>query len=135
MFEIESLINRETSEGRVVVLLSYGLVLRPCFLLWDHYPTCCTFLTCFTISFFPPLQQKRTTPQCYNMPPKSSGYGITPWGQAIQSKLDSMGGRLDRGLTLARTGKVYDVHRAGTLVRCKVKVSPPLTLHSTYYHI
>jgi len=29
-------------------------------------------------------------------------FGVTSWGAAVKNKLDSVGGRLDRGLTLAR---------------------------------
>lgn len=48
-------------------------------------------------------------------------YGVTPWGARLRDKLQSLGGRIDRGEVLARTNKVYDTHIEGSDVRARVK--------------
>lgn len=48
-------------------------------------------------------------------------YGVTPWGARLRDKLQSLGGRIDRGEALARTNKVYDVEIDGSDVRARVK--------------
>eukprot|EP01134_Creolimax_fragrantissima_P001044 CFRG1044T1 len=60
------------------------------------------------------------------MAPKKLSYGVTPWGNALLEAMNSLGGRLERGKTLARTGKVYDTSIRGNEVssRCKGSYSP-----------
>lgn len=49
-------------------------------------------------------------------------FGVTPWGKAVRDKVVSSGGRLDRGLTLARgKDKVFDTQLHGNVVTTKVK--------------
>lgn len=53
------------------------------------------------------------------MPPRAKKtYGTTPWGAALKAQLISLGGRIERGEALARTGKVFDtVLRNGRYVQ------------------
>ena len=50
-------------------------------------------------------------------------YGTTPWGQAFITALGSMTPRLERGKTLANTGKVLSTKCQGTRVAAKVQGS------------
>jgi uncharacterized Zn finger protein len=50
-------------------------------------------------------------------------FGVTPWGARLKDKLQSLGGRVDRGEALARTGKVFDTRIRGSAVTTKVKGS------------
>ena len=53
---------------------------------------------------------------------RGAQFGVTPWGKAVKDKVVSSGGRLDRGLTLARSkDKVFDTTVVGNVVTTKVK--------------
>lgn len=63
-------------------------------------------------------------------------FGNTDWGKVVKQKLESItpAGRLERGLTLARTGKVYDTRITENSISTKVKgkSSPYYNVSSTW---
>jgi uncharacterized Zn finger protein/superfamily II DNA or RNA helicase len=50
-------------------------------------------------------------------------YGATPWGARLRAQLVSMGGRIERGEALARTGKVFDTALRNGRLTSRVKGS------------
>ncbi|KNC85253.1 hypothetical protein SARC_02549 [Sphaeroforma arctica JP610] len=57
---------------------------------------------------------------------KKGAFGLTPWGRELLNAMASLGGRLERGAALARSGKVFKTEIKGNSVTSKVKgVSSP----------